>query len=72
MYIHLFILTAAIWFQEKVIKFKDNSFCLSLKGNLETTDLALNEDSLIYEGSSKSPINTKAKNLNIRANLYQI
>jgi len=41
MYIQLFILTAAIWFQEKLIKFKDNSFCLSLKGNLETTDLAL-------------------------------
>ena len=45
MYIQLFVLTAAISYQENLIKFKDNSFCLafqilSLKGNRETIALA--------------------------------
>jgi len=45
MYIQLFILTAAIRFQEKQIKCKDNSCCLAfqilyLKGNLEAIALA--------------------------------
>ena len=41
MYIQEFILSAAISYQGKLIKFKDTRFCnLSVKGNLETVALA--------------------------------